>query len=364
MPVKVEVWKLGELVEPVQFTPIPSEEWVENIIASNTRILGSELFLIGRQVRTRHGGLIDLLALDGDGSLVVIELKRDRTPREVIAQLLDYGSWACGLEYEGITSIFDEYTRKYRPQDADLSLDQAFCRHFNSKEVPEVFNSEHELLVVASELDDGTERIVNYLNDVYGVAINAAFFRRFSEGDSEYLTMAWLIDPGEAEIKTVERRSNEPWNGEYYACFGEKATRCWADARKYGYISAGGGMWYSRALYQLEPEDRVWVNAPGHGYVGVGIVRDKAVPITEFTVPDESGQRHSIREVVERTPSTEKPVEELEHYVRVDWIKTVSLEQAIKEKGFFGNQNVIAKPRAKSWVHTVKRLKVHFEIQD
>jgi RecB family endonuclease NucS len=45
--------------------------------------------LIGRQENTGHGGRIDLVALAPDASLVLIELKRDKTPREVVAQALD-----------------------------------------------------------------------------------------------------------------------------------------------------------------------------------------------------------------------------------------------------------------------------------
>ena len=37
---------------------------------------------IGWQVRTSFGGIIDLLAINPDGSLVLIELKRDKTPRD------------------------------------------------------------------------------------------------------------------------------------------------------------------------------------------------------------------------------------------------------------------------------------------
>jgi hypothetical protein len=36
--------------------------------------------------RTMSGGIIDLLAIAPDGTLVLIDLKRDRTPREVVAQ--------------------------------------------------------------------------------------------------------------------------------------------------------------------------------------------------------------------------------------------------------------------------------------
>ena len=58
------------------------------------------------------------------------------------------------------------------------------------------------------------------------------------------------------------------------------------------------------------------------------------------------------------------PSEEQEYYVKVDWIKTVPLDNAIKEKGFFGNQNSVAKPKAKKWIHTIERLKKRFEISD
>jgi hypothetical protein len=53
----------------------------------------------------------------------------------------------------------------------------------------------------------------------------------------------------------------------------------------------------------------------------------------------------------------DEPEERWEYYVRVDWIKTVPLEKAIKEKGFFGNQNSVARPKARKWVHTIERLK-------
>jgi len=364
MPIEVGIWKLGNTIDRVQFSPMPSEGQLEDIIAGDIGILDPALLLIGRQVPTAYGKFIDLLAMDGDGKLVVIELKRDRTPREVVAQLLDYASWIRQLGDEDIASIFDAYQRKYSPENTGVSLDEAFCQRFGVTDMPETLNEGHELVIVASELDDSTERIVNYLSDEYGAAINAVFFRFFRDGDSEYLSRVWLIDPGEAEVKMVERRGDEPWNGEYYVSFGEGERRCWVDAMKHGYIAAGGGLWYSNTLHQLEAGDRIWANVPGRGYVGVGKVLGKAKPITEFTLPDASGQERPIKEVVENTPSTDKPEEELEYYVRVYWIKTVPLEQAIKEKGFFGNQNSVARPKARKWIHTIERLKKRFEIPD
>ena len=66
------------------------------------------------------------------------------------------------------------------------------------------------------------------------------------------------------------------WNGEYYANFfeakgegpGGQKLRSWDDARKYGFLSAGGGRCYWHPLLLLSPGDRVWVNMPGCGFVG------------------------------------------------------------------------------------------------
>ena len=106
------------------------------------------------------------------------------------------------------------------------------------------------------------------------------FFRLFKDADHEYLRRVWLIDPEEAEVKVVGKGGQKPWNGEYYVSFGEHDdSRRWVDAQEHGYIAVGGGTWYSNTLSQPEPGARVWVNVPAKGYVGVGIVTEKAKPI-------------------------------------------------------------------------------------
>jgi RecB family endonuclease NucS len=81
---------------------------LEDALAKDLSILSSQLMLIGRQVATSYGKFIDMLAMDISGNLFIIELKKNRTPREVVAQLIDYASWVQSLSYEDISTIYAE----------------------------------------------------------------------------------------------------------------------------------------------------------------------------------------------------------------------------------------------------------------
>ncbi len=50
--------------------------------------------------------------------------------------------------------------------------------------------------------------------------------------------------------------------------------------------------------------------------------------------------------------------------VGVEWINTVGKNEAVKEVGFFGNQNTVCKPTTQKWNHTVERLKKRWGIND
>lgn len=86
-------------------------------------MLGEPLLIIGRQVPTAFGGFIDLLALDRSAVVHVIELKRDKTPHDVTAQALDYGSRGAGLGRNEIHTIFESYRQ-------DMALEEAFAECF------------------------------------------------------------------------------------------------------------------------------------------------------------------------------------------------------------------------------------------
>src|SRR3546814_3860065 len=86
MPITHAIWTVDPDPQPLPLTRLPSEAFLEDMIIQRPEILSGEWMLIGSQEHTGFGDRIDLLAIAPDASLVLIELKRDPTPREVVAQ--------------------------------------------------------------------------------------------------------------------------------------------------------------------------------------------------------------------------------------------------------------------------------------
>ena len=353
MPVEVGIWRIDDGVKPVSSIGMDYESRLQDIIASDVTIIDPGLMVIGREVETSYGGRIDILAIDSVGNLVVVELKRGQTPRDTVVQALDYASWVRGRSSDEIANIYIDYQRQALKEDSPKGIDDALRERFDSV-VPDELNISHRMVIVASELDPSTERIVAYLQEEYGVDINIALFRAFQDGERQYLSRAWLREP-DAVVTKVPPGAKGEWNGEFYVSFGESPHRRWNDAKKYGFVGAGGGEWYVNTLRKLQPGNRIWVNIPSKGYVAVGEVTSEVKRYDQFQIELNGNSVPLTQLDLEATGAFDE--NHGEHFVGVDWIKTVDSDQAVKERGFFGNQNTVAQPRAPNWHFTVERLK-------
>lgn len=359
MPIKTQIWTVGAHPAPLVGALLASEQLLEEMIVTAPALLSDDWMLIGRQENTGHGGRIDLLAMAPDASLVLIELKRDRTPREVVAQALDYASWVERLKAEDIAAIY----KRFSPA-GDLATD--FLKRFGAPLDAEALNQSHQIVIVAAELDASSERIVAYLSE-RDIAINVLCFQVFQLGEQQLISRAWLLDPAEAPQPAATGKPgvpNEPWNGEFYCSFGHSSTRSWQEAVQFGFVCGGGGTWYSNSLKMLAPEDRVWVNVPQQGYVGVGRVIGTATPAAEFRVPYQGVEVPALEVLTKGTYHREfmNDPERSEYFVPVEWLRTVPLEQAVKEVGLFGNQNTVCRPTTAKWRWTIERLRERFHL--
>lgn len=204
-----------------------------------------------------------------------------------------------------------------------------------------------------------------YLN-TRDIAINVVFFQVFEHGAEKLLSRAWLIDPGETQANVASTNTGkgdkEPWNGEFYVSFGDATSRNWEDARRFGFISGGGGSWYSQTLKLLSPGDRIWVKIPKKGYVGVGTVLEPVQPVKDFKVQTEYGEQPALIALkhADKYRLTADDPERAEYFVRVRWLDAVPENEALNEVGLFGNQNTVCQPTTPKWRHTVDRLKLAF----
>ncbi len=361
MGLNIGLWRVDDVGKPtaVPVSAIALESQLEDLIEADPTILGDRLLLVGRQVPTAHGKFIDLLAVDADGVLHVLELKRDKTPRDVVAQLLDYGSWIQGLSHDDVLSIF----ATYKP-DA-VSFEAAFDNLFAATP-PQELNTSHRLTVVAGDIDPSTGRIIEYLAG-YAVPINVVFFRYFTDGELTLLARTWLIDDLDetaASKPGKQQSSKEPWNGrDWYINFGEESgVRDWDDAREFGFVSAGGGPWYSGTMRSVPVGARVFVCIPSKGYVGVGEVIGEAMTSTDAVV-ERDGQMVPFAGLPLRGSYVHaSEAEGTEEYViPVRWTKTLDRDAFVWEKGMFANQNSACRLRNK---FTLERLVERFDLHD
>ena len=356
MPIHQSLWRLTDTAERLSTAKLQTEKQLEDFIVAQPDMLDSNWILIGRQIHTDFKGIIDLLALQPDGTPVIIELKRDRTPRDVLAQTLDYASWLEELEASRLQRIYEDFI-----PGGNLAVD--FQERFGTAFDEQALENDHLMVIVASELDSSTERIVKYLSK-RGININALFFQVFQGNDELLLSRSWFVDPSTTQVTVSSSHQTGSWNGEFYVSYGVDSAQRWEDARKYGFITASGGPWYTRTLAMLEAGDRVWVSIPGTGYAGVGIAAGSAVPVEDFTVDVDSTATPILKAAVEGNYTEGLNTDDRAWFVPIKWLHTVAEKDAIREVGFFGNQNTVAKPKAEKWEHTVKTLKQRFGVKD
>ena len=320
---------------PVPRQTLANEEVLEGWIAEDPSIVGLDVLVIGRQVVTDFYGRIDILAIDREGDLSIIELKRDRTPRDIVGQILDYASWVAKLTTKRVHEI--------AVSKLGQRLETAFRDRFEAP-LPENLNGGHSMVIVASEFDASSKRIVEYLAEEHGLNINTAFFRIFEENGQQLLATDWLMDQQEVVERAVSRKK-APWTGYYYVNAGhEPDVRSWEDMRKFGFIAAGYGRFYSGRLEQLSNGDPIYVYQKSAGYIGYGIVRSSAAMSKDFELED--GRK--LEEIELEQPAILHDLDDAEmadYFVGVDWKKTLPISEAQTFLGVFANQNIVCKLR-------------------
>lgn len=169
------------------------EKVLEDWLSANPDALveGRGLMVVGRQVTTNLGTFIDLLALDRQGNTVVIELKRGRTPRDTLAQALEYASFVEGLSYDDIEQLL----RRYTTNDTAV-LSEEHARLFDLGEGEGVsFNKGQHIVIVGYDVTPEIKQTSNFLRKK-GIDVTCVEFGFFTTKRGERILSAEAVVGG------------------------------------------------------------------------------------------------------------------------------------------------------------------------
>ena len=154
--------------------------------------------LVGRQTPT-EGGPLDLLGVDGDGRLVVFELKRGTLSRDAVAQIVDYASDLNAMEVEELAQRIGQHSGK-RGIDKFEDFKTWYRQSFEELEAllpPRMF-------LVGLGVDSGTERMVNFLAKS-GVDIGLITLQSFEHKGNTLFAKQVKVE-GKRRLTNEERR--------------------------------------------------------------------------------------------------------------------------------------------------------------
>ena len=199
----IQVWNINnQKLEPLIST-LPDEarkekEDLEQWIKSDPNILGKDLLLIGEQVPTKSGPL-DLLGIDKFGNTIIIELKRDKLPRESLAQALDYASDIATWDINKLS----EECIKFRKQDLETYINENF-EDINLEELS--INQNQRILLVGTYIEEALQRMIDWLADKYQVSINALILKYIKTQSGDELLARTMIISEEIEQERSQRQ--------------------------------------------------------------------------------------------------------------------------------------------------------------
>lgn len=154
---------------------VETEEMLEAVLVENPGMLMRGLTLVGRQIPVETG-YADLLGIDGDGRLVVFELKREKLTRDAVAQILDYGTYLEALPDSELATLITE-----RSGTAGIGKISDFEEWYGSQGGDSI--KPVKMVLVGLGIDTSARRMVAYLAD-RGIDIELLTFHGYVHGEA------------------------------------------------------------------------------------------------------------------------------------------------------------------------------------
>jgi hypothetical protein len=175
------------------------QEWVEK----NPEIIEKDLLIIGKEVPLPSDIRIDLLAIDKKSNLVVIELKRDDSGRNIDWQAIKYTSYCSSFAPTEIFRLYAEYLEKDEDE-AERRIEE-----FIEAESFEELNQNQRIILVSRDFHSDVVSAVLWLRD-FGVDISCVRFTPYLDEDENlFISPTKIIPLPEAEDYLIKKERKQ-----------------------------------------------------------------------------------------------------------------------------------------------------------
>lgn len=173
--------KQAERIESVTFSDLNIlENDIEEILRNSIDMICDEeesMLIVGRQVKNEKNGRSDLTAVDNNGNVVLVEIKRDRRDIEHRKEAFEFQAIRYAASYatiektdELVKKVYAPYIEKYRNEFelGELTSYELGIRKINDflrvNDAEKNFNKKQRIILVASGFDEQTLSAVAWLN--------------------------------------------------------------------------------------------------------------------------------------------------------------------------------------------------------
>ena len=190
----IQIWSIdGKQAAQLETSNrMESEHLLEETLVNNPGLLLEDLTLVGRQTPT-EGGPLDLIGIDGDGRLVVFELKRGTLSRDAVAQIIDYASYLNDMDLTNLASHISESSGAHGIDEIEDFEDWYISQDFVGLESLKPLR----LFLVGLGTDNRTERMVRFLADNSGMDISLLTFHGFNSDGKTILAKQVEVEGNE-----------------------------------------------------------------------------------------------------------------------------------------------------------------------
>ncbi len=213
------LWKvLGGKARAVEETTFKEqqilESGIEDWVESSPGLLGEPLLIIGRQVVIHDlNDRIDLLALDPEGNVVVVEVKREDITAPVDIQAARYASYVSNWKPLDLERVWAEYANDGDPE---RTLEASFAEFVESVGADEdtTLNRNQRLLIVGQRVRNRLGSVALWLRE-QGVDIKLVELHPFLDGEELYIEPLVIIPPPSTEkwerVGQRDDTDSKPW---------------------------------------------------------------------------------------------------------------------------------------------------------